>query len=91
VGLIVGNVWFDHTLLVAKWRRSTAIPRKCLFPKKGFAVEAYLRASQGTVHRRHVVSLCALGRNWYGFIFGFFQRRQWGGSLTIIGGFTPCR
>lgn len=31
MGLIVGNVRFDRTLLVAKWRRSTAIPGKCLF------------------------------------------------------------
>jgi hypothetical protein len=54
-----------------------------LFPKKGFAVDAYLRPSLGTVHRRHVVSLCPLGRNWCGFIFSFFQRRQWGSSLTI--------
>ena len=73
MGLIVGNVWFDYTLLVAKWRRSTAIPGKRLFPKKGFAVDAYLRAFLGTVHRRHVVSLCPLGRNWCGLFLVSFK------------------
>jgi hypothetical protein len=37
--------------------------------KKGFVVEAHLCVSVGAVRRRHVVSLCPLGRNRCGFFF----------------------
>jgi hypothetical protein len=91
MGSIVGNVWFDRTLLVAKWRRSTAIPRKChFFPRNGFVVEAYSHAFLGPVHWRHVVSVCPLGRNRYD-LFSLFQKRQRDGGLTVMDGVTPRR
>jgi hypothetical protein len=52
-----------------------------------FSCRVYLAVYLGVIHRRHVVPLCPLGRDWCVLFFGLEMGRQW--SLIIICGVTP--
>ena len=63
-GLIV-LFWLLDGSEALRYLVSASLP---LFPRKSFALDAHLRTSIGPVRRRHVVSLCPLGRDWCGFL-----------------------